>query len=96
MLHTITLQIEAPSPQKATALRTAAHNLLDADPDCTVVSCQNAKATITYTVVGVQDGERAEIEVEALDVDEAEAKAPAGFIVTTVTPSRGDHHGEEE
>ena len=87
MQHTLTLTIDAPSSQKATALRTRAHELLDQDPDCTVLASQNAKDTTTYTVIGV-DTEQAqpfEHQVEAMSEQDARDQYEPPQVVATVT-----------
>ena len=75
--HTLTFRIEDASPQKAAALREKLAELLEEDPDVTLVNRMSSPDTQTYRVVGVNtaDNQPFDERVEAKDEDDARKQA---------------------
>lgn len=74
--HTLTFAIEAPSIQKATALRDKLAEALTGDEDVTLLNKAVAQDTQSYRVLGVDTSAKAAFDevVEAADEDAARAE----------------------
>lgn len=91
MIATITVRAEVPSVQKLTALRDQLANLLDQDPDTTLIASSSARDSETYTVTAVDLGTKKKVEqqVETTSPEEAWAKVETDTVVVTDVRASG-------